>query len=222
MKTKSLKFVLTAVMTAAALQARAADYSPGGFYIGLNGGATGANATVTPVSGTSASFDIGMNGGSGGVHVGYLSRSGGFGIGIEAELASMGVSGDETTQVGGSRTKTELSLDNGARVRARIGGGGRRSFFYGAAGWSQARSKMTLTSLSTPGQTASASDTLTGFNFGGGAEYAFTNRLIGRLEGIWDIYGGTTYKTSSNPFFADRRLDDLGAFTLRAALSFNF
>jgi opacity protein-like surface antigen len=134
----------------------------------------------------------------------------------------MNVSGDETTQVGGSRTKTEMQLDRGARLRARVGAGlGRSWFVYGAVGASQVDSKMTLTSLSTPGQTTSASEKLSGANFGVGGEYAFTRNLIGRVEALYDIYGGTTYKMNST-FFVDRKLDDLTVFTLRGAISLKF
>jgi outer membrane immunogenic protein len=224
MKNKSLGITLAALVVASALPAHANDAAASGFYIGVNGGVVGASATVTPNTGAnSESYSVGMSGATGGAMIGYLNRAGRLSFGVEAELASMDVNGDDTTVVGGSRTKTELQLDRGARIRLRLGGGlGQRWFVYGAAGLSQANSKMTLTSLSTPGQTASASERLTGANFGIGGEYAIARHLIARVEWVYDFYGSTTYSMNrSNPFFADREAD-FAVFTLRAALSLKF
>jgi outer membrane immunogenic protein len=222
MNKQSLRSALAALGIAAALPGHASNASSSGFYVGVNAGVMGAATEVTPATAGASSFTLSMGGGAAGAMIGYLHQAGGVSFGIEGEVNSLNVSGDETTQVGGSRTKTEMDLGNSARIRGRIGGGiGNRWFIYGAAGWSQVRTKMTLTSLSTPGQTATASETLTGFNVGVGAEYAFAQKLIGRLEYVFDSYGGTTYK-SSNPFFVDRRIDSLNAGTLRAALSFKF
>jgi outer membrane immunogenic protein len=209
-------------MIAVALPARASDASASGFYLGVHAGAMGATTEVTPVTPGAASFTLSMGGGAGGAMIGYLHQTGPISLGIEGEASSLGVSGDETTQVGGSRTKTEMELSNNARIRGRLGAGiGRKWFVYGAAGWSQVQSKMKLTSLSTPGQTSSASNTLTGWNFGVGGEFAFTPRMIGRLEYVVDSYDSATYKTG-NGFFVDRRTDNLTAGTLRAAFSFKF
>ena len=222
MKKKSLRITLAAAIMSAALPVGASDASSSGFYFGVNAGATGASASVTPNNPFAESFSVGMNGGSAGAMIWFLYQPGRVSFGLEGELASMNVSGDETTQVGGSRTKTEMQLDRGARVRARVGAGvGTRWFLYGAAGWSQVDTKMTLTSLSTTGQSASASEKLSGANFGVGGEYAFTRNLIGRIEALYDIHGGTTYKMNST-FFVDRKLDDLTVFTLRAAMSLKF
>jgi opacity protein-like surface antigen len=206
-----------------ALPASASDATESGFYIGATAGGTGATATVTPRTTGASEFTIDMSGGSAGVMIGYLHPVGRVvALGIEGEVYGMDVNGETVTQVGGSRTRTEMSLDGGARIRGRVGAGlGRAWFVYGAVGWSQVRSKMTLTSLSTPGQTSSASETLSGVNFGVGGEYAFTPRLIARVEYVFDAYGDTTYKTS-NTFFVDRTLDSLGVFTLRGGLSFKF
>jgi len=163
-----------------------------------------------------------MGGGAAGAMAGFLVQTGPVSLGIEAEMSSLNVSGDETTQVGGSRTRTEMEISRNARIRGRLGAGvGRRWFFYGAAGWTQVATKMTLTSLSAPGQTSSASETLNGFTIGGGAEFAFTPRLIGRVEYLFDSYDGATYKTG-NGFFVNRRVDDMYTGTLRAAMSFKF
>jgi len=216
--------VFAAVMIAIALPARAQDAARSGFYAGVNAGVVGASASVTPNNTNATSYSVDMNGAAAGVMAGYLHRAGRVSFGVEGELSSMDVSGDETTQVGGSRTKTELQLSRGARVRVRVGAGlGERWFVYGAAGLSQVDSKMTLTSLSTPGQTVSASERLTGANFGIGGEYALARHLIARVEWLYDIYGSTAYKMNrTNPFFADREVDILTAFTLRAALSLKF
>lgn len=223
MNKKWLRFALVALVIPCALPASASESSRSGFYVGGSVGATGASTTVTPNTAGASSFTVDMAGGSGSVLLGYLHQAGRVSFGVEGELVANSVSGDETTQVGGSRTKTEIELGSGARIRVRVGAGlGARWFVYGAAGLSQVNSKMTLSSLSTPGQTASASEKLTGGNFGIGGEYAFTRGLTGRVEWIYDVYGGTTYKTSSNPFFVDRKIDDLVAFTLRAALTFKF
>jgi outer membrane immunogenic protein len=214
--------VFAAVMIAIALPASASDSSASGFYVGVNAGVMAATTEVTPATPGASSFTLSMGGGAAGAMIGYLHQTGTMSLGIEGEVNSLSVSGDETTQVGGSRTKTEMNLSNSARIRGRLGAGvGRRWFIYGAAGWSQVKSEIKLTSLSTPGQAASASETLNGWNIGVGGEFAFTQRLIGRVEYIFDNYGGTTYNTG-NGFFVDRRIDDLNAGTLRAALSFKF
>jgi outer membrane immunogenic protein len=60
--------------------------------------------------------------------------------------------------------------------------------------------------------------TYVGFSIGGGAEYAFTQHLLGRLQYIYDDFGGRSYTTADG----DTYRVNLTSQTLRGGLSWKF
>ena len=65
------------------------------------------------------------------------------------------------------------------------------------------------------------SKTLTGFNVGGGIDWAITPNVIARVEYIFDDYGSPTFSTPK-PDWNDRKLTDFYDNTVRVALAFKF
>ena len=60
--------------------------------------------------------------------------------------------------------------------------------------------------------------TYVGFSIGGGAEYAFTQHLLGRLQYIYDDFGGRSYTTADGGTYRV----NLTSQTLRGGLSWKF
>jgi outer membrane immunogenic protein len=57
-----------------------------------------------------------------------------------------------------------------------------------------------------------------GFSVGGGVEYAFTRNLLGRLQYIYDDFGGKTYVAADGGIYRV----SLTSQTLRGVLSWKF
>jgi outer membrane immunogenic protein len=60
--------------------------------------------------------------------------------------------------------------------------------------------------------------TYVGFSAGGGVEYAFTQNLLGRLQYIYDDFGGKSYTTA----YGGTYRVNLTSQTLRGGLSWKF
>ena len=60
--------------------------------------------------------------------------------------------------------------------------------------------------------------TYVGFSVGGGVEYAFTQNLLGRLQYIYDDFGGKSYTTADGGTYRV----NLTSQTLRGGLSWKF
>ena len=197
-------------------------------YGGLHFSSTLGETEVTPSLGAGEKFDLRPTGPSFGGLLGLHLRFGWFGLGGEGEISKLRWNGTTVTRVGGSVTETELEMDQGTRMRARLGVHTGNFFIFVAGGGSEADSQMNLQSLNSPGQTSRASETLKGSNVGLGFDYAagegsLEKRFRLRVEYIMDTYDGTIYRTSRpNPFFVDRRIEDITAHTFRTVVMFTF
>ena len=92
---------------------------------------------------------------------------------------------------------SELKLTWQGTVRGRLGYVAGQWLFYGTGGVAFARAEWSeLTSLTGPGgftlaaAASSASKTLTGFAAGAGAEYMIATNWIGRIEYLYENFGG--------------------------------
>ena len=107
--------------------------------------------------------------------------SGGYILGLEGDLSYDFNENSYTVSGTGLDIRSGL---NGS-VRARVGYGFDRALFFAAAGWTA--SNLTLESTG-----IKISDTMNGWTVGAGVDYAFTNKLFGRLEYRYNDYGDTT------------------------------
>ncbi|WP_243368918.1 outer membrane protein [Microvirga solisilvae] len=160
-----------------------------GFYAGVNAGIGFNNggdndivfggATITGDSDDDAGF-------VGGAQIGYNYQIGSFVVGVEGDLqwADFG----STTYVFPAGTVTVDSDDWFGTVRARAGVAFDRALIYATGGFAFA-------------------DDRNGWTLGGGLEYAFTNNLTMKVEGLYVnlededfTFGGTTFSTGETDF----------------------
>ncbi len=197
----------TAISTAAVSAASAADlpsryaapapimavapvFTWTGFYVGVNAGVGFNSGDNDLVFGDTTIFSDSDDDASfiGGGQVGYNYQIGSFVVGVEGDLqwADFGSSTYNFGPVLG--TYTVDSDDWFGTVRARAGVAFDRALIYATGGWA-------------------FTDNRNGWTVGGGIEYAFTNNLSAKLEGLYvnldsdDFeFAGTTFSTGDTDF----------------------
>ena len=168
-----------------------------GFYVGVNAGyGWNANDSIT-VGGVR--FDLDDEGGFvGGAQAGYNYQIGSFVVGLEGDIQYADFGGDDRFDFDGDGILDDdfNRSDWFGTVRARAGVAFDRALIYATGGFAFA-------------------DDATGWTVGGGLEYAFTNNLSAKIEGL----------------YVNLDQDDNGIFTIdndaefgvvRAGLNFRF
>jgi outer membrane immunogenic protein len=151
-----------------------------GLYIGGHGGYVSARATAGNVG-------LDLNGAVGGLHAGYQFQTGTIVFGIEGDV---GISGAEYNARYGTLAAT-VSVDRLASIRGRAGLAMGSAMLYATGGIAFAHGDITI-SDSASGLKASASIESTGYVVGGGVEARLTERISGRVEGLY--YGFSDLK----------------------------
>jgi outer membrane immunogenic protein len=182
-----------------------------GAYVGAN---IGANwETVTNPYGTSSAF-------TGGLQAGYLWQTGQIVYGLEGSVDYNGNSRTRNFQLGGVGPvygdREKLDWDFG--VRGRLGYAFDRFLPFVSAGITFANLHSRVTDTAT-GVTDSNSTLRTGFQVGGGLEYAFTNNVTARGEYIFSDYGGHTVGYGNNGFALHHDVTDNA---LRFSINYKF
>lgn len=177
-----MKFGIMIAALCATTAAHAADtatssYDWSGAYIGIQAGGRWAE-TDTQARGniTMAPGAIKPEGGLLGSYAGYNFQLGGIVIGAEAGVIINTISSYRDI---GDNYRIKDSAKTLASINARLGYAIDRTLIYGSAGYTRARygsehhKDLTVESYS---------NSLNGYNIGIGAEYAFTDNIIGRAE----------------------------------------
>ncbi|MGY2052569.1 outer membrane protein [Methylobacterium sp. JK268] len=200
-----------------------------GFYAGVNAGygfGTGSRSFTDPTFGAITTGN-GRGGFVGGGQVGYnyqVTPGSGLVLGAEADIQGTTFGRPRTGFVGTSTFyDVGPSLDWFGTVRGRIGYGFGRFLVYGTGGFAYGGGSLpTFASTYTgtlPGTTR------TGWTAGAGLEYAITDQISARIEGLYvDLRsrrGGTIYDATSNAYYGFGR--DGSEFGLvRAGLNYRF
>jgi outer membrane immunogenic protein len=168
-----------------------------GFYVGVNAGyGWNANDSIT-VGGVR--FDLDDEGGFvGGAQAGYNYQIGSFVVGLEGDIQYADFGGDDRFDFDGDGLLDDdfNNSDWFGTVRARAGVAFDRALIYATGGFAFA-------------------DDATGWTVGGGLEYAFTNNLSAKIEGLY-----VNLDQDDNGIFA---IDDDAEFgVVRAGLNFRF
>jgi outer membrane immunogenic protein len=187
---------LTASAAAADLPARTVDFPVAvpvftwtGFYVGVNAG-YGWNANDDIVIG-GVRYDLDDEGGFvGGAQAGYNYQIGSFVVGLEGDIQYADFGGDDDFDgiLGDDFDRSDWF----GTVRARAGVAFDRALIYATGGFAFA-------------------DDATGWTVGGGLEYAFTNNLSAKIEGLY------VNLEQDNDFF-----DETEFGVVRAGLNFRF
>jgi outer membrane immunogenic protein len=177
-----------------------------GGYIGVQGGGLWSDSSVTEAD--TGVFSDNFNGGVYGAYAGYNWQSGAWVFGLEGDFN--GVSNDQTFNVAGF--DVDVGSDYLASVRGRVGYAIGRTLLFGTGG-------VAFTQLSAQadlfdGVSLNADRNFTGWTLGAGAEYAFTDNWIGRLE-----YRYYNFDNNVIDDFGDVELD---TNTVTAGISYKF
>jgi outer membrane immunogenic protein len=168
-----------------------------GFYVGVNAGyGWNANDSIT-VGGVR--FDLDDEGGFvGGAQAGYNYQIGSFVVGLEGDIQYADFGGDDRFDFDddGILDDDFNNSDWFGTVRARAGVAFDRALIYATGGFAFA-------------------DDATGWTVGGGLEYAFTNNLSAKIEGLY-----VNLDQDDNGIFAIE--DDAEFGVVRAGLNFRF
>jgi outer membrane immunogenic protein len=168
-----------------------------GFYVGVNAGyGWNANDSIT-VGGVR--FDLDDEGGFvGGAQAGYNYQIGSFVVGLEGDIQYADFGGDDRFDFDGDGILDDdfNTSDWFGTVRARAGVAFDRALIYATGGFAFA-------------------DNATGWTVGGGLEYAFTNNLSAKIEGLY-----VNLDQDDNNFFAIDNDAEFGV--VRAGLNFRF
>ncbi|WP_043752619.1 outer membrane protein [Methylobacterium nodulans] len=200
-----------------------------GFYAGVNAGygfGSGSDSFTDPTYGT-ISTGGGRDGFVGGGQVGYnyqFTPGSGFVVGAEADIQGTTFGRSRTGLVGSAPFyDVGPSLDWFGTVRGRIGYAVDRILVYGTGGFAYGGGSLPSFAASYTGPLPGT--TRTGWAAGGGVEYAITDRLSARLEGLYvNLDRGhrdTIYDATAGAYYGVA--PDSSAFGLvRAGLNYRF
>jgi outer membrane immunogenic protein len=171
-----------------------------GFYVGVNAGYGWNDGTsVTFPNGLVVSTDGNDDGGFvGGAQIGYNYQIGSFVVGIEGDLQYADF-GDNRYNFGAVGIFEDGSDDWFGTVRARAGVAFDRALVYATGGFAFA-------------------DDRAGWTLGGGLEYAFTNNLTGKIEGLYVNLEDQDYTFNGLTFSSEEQ--EFGV--VRAGLNYKF
>ncbi len=187
-----------------------------GFYVGVNAG-FGFNTNDEDVFVPGIGFVGSNNDGGfvGGAQIGYNYQIGQLVIGVETDLqyADLGGSSDNAFFVGGVLYNNSGSDNYFGTVRARLGLAVDRALLYVTGGFAYG---------DVGGNTFGGGSSNGGWTFGGGLEYAITNTITVKLEGLYvnlDRSNDDTFLLGTG-FANDRGDNEFGV--VRAGLNFKF
>jgi len=198
-----------------------------GFYVGVNAGYgwnTNDNGTfVDPVTGVVVNGSDDDGGFVGGAQVGYNYQIGAFVLGVETDIQYADhIGGRDRGFVPGVAGFRDDSDGNWfGTVRARAGVAFDRALIYvtGGLAYGDIASGRSVFVDPVTGDTffGSESDVNTGWTLGGGVEYAFTNNLTAKVEGLY-----VNLDTEDNVFGFSGNRDNTEFGVIRAGLNFKF
>lgn len=179
-----------------------------GFYIGADIGGGWGQKTVgyeaTPFF-PAGSFNVNLSGVVGGGFVGYNYQINQFVIGVQGDFQGAGLNGSTHDRVTDSITTPHQ--DWLAAINGRLGFAFDRALFYaiGGVAWTEeshtvaagALATAALNSIGVPANTQSFSWPRTGYDVGGGIEYAITPNWTIRGEYRYYDFGNWTYNSAS-------------------------
>ncbi|MEW9805382.1 outer membrane protein [Mesorhizobium sp. ZMM04-5] len=229
---KSTKLLAAAILLAASSSAFGADavvdevvvvdtsYNWSGIYVGAQIGYAWGDSDVD-FSTIPVTSNPEPDGVLGGVYLGYNAQlANGVVLGVEGDFAFADLhDGDGlASPVPLPGQSIEVDVNWTAALRARLGYAAGRFLPYVAGG--VAFADVDHEGFSSPNASAgTGSDTFVGWTIGVGAEYAFTDRLIGRAEYRYSDYGSEDYAGTVN--FPTHSVD-LKTNDIRLGISYKF
>jgi outer membrane immunogenic protein len=198
-----------------------------GFYVGVNAGwgwGTNNRGSVFGLNGSIFSGNERDSGFVGGGQLGYNMQFGSFVAGVEADLqfADMGGSNGFVQQNGTWYNTGASGLDYFGTVRARLGLAMDRALIYATGGFAYGGGDNgNGCFVGAVAFDCNNDDTSTGWTLGGGVEYAVTNNVTVKVEGLYvNLDRGDDDGLFQTGVFNNR--DDLEFGVVRAGLNYKF
>ena len=189
----------------------AVAFSWTGFTVGLQGGYSrnSQDSTIGGLAGLSTDF----NGAVGGAFAGFNYQfDNNLVLGIEADIEKN--RSKRTSFLAVAASHIDYGLDWQGSVRGRIGYAADRALFYGTAGWAVGSAYASVAG----GQ--EEQENFTGYTFGAGLDYAFTDRVFGHFEYRYTDFGNKAFVF---PALGGARLDaEIDQQALRVGLGIKF
>ena len=197
------------------------------FYVGADIGGSFASTSLASVAGGWNSNSLNTSGVMGGGYVGYNYQINNWVLGIEGDF--QGTSNNQTSTyfapvnfgpiLAGDVMQQKSSMDWLASINGRLGIAYDRALFYAIGGAAWAGASASLTDVTFPPASFSNNTTLSGFDIGGGVEYAFTPNWVGRVEYRYYDFGNDNF--SAFGAFTPFRLQT-SVNTVRVGLAYLF
>ncbi|MEX3008811.1 outer membrane protein [Hoeflea sp. TYP-13] len=188
-----------------------------GFYAGAYaGGGWGDVDFSFPTVPSASTTDV--DGALVGGQIGYNYQTGNWVIGAEADMAWSGIDGSSLCP--NPAFNCNADIDWLATVRGRVGFASNNFLIYATGGLSVADVDYVATSVATGvpfGPTIS--DTATGYNVGGGAEWGFYQNWSAKIEYLYHDFGDTNLTAAS---FGSAGTADLDMHTVKFGLNYRF
>lgn len=195
-----------------------------GFYIGGFGGGYFGRSNSVNTAGT-ISTTVSPGGPTIGGFVGFNYQLSSFVLGAEAEGGWIGASANTNyvNPANNNVSNYRAAYDWESRVRARVGYAFDHFLPFIAGGVSFSNTKATYVGVSyNSNGNPSIDKSETGWNIGGGVDWAIDNHWILRAEYIHDEYGRWNFPFSNiSNSFGNRRIST-SADSVRAAISYKF
>jgi outer membrane immunogenic protein len=194
-------------------------YDWSGFYIGGHVGYLWGKTRVVD-DGILTEPGAPTNGVVGGVLAGYNWQTGPLVLGIEGDIGWTHATGHGTPAVITVVTTTPNTYDLRwtSHVVGKAGYAAGQWLFFVTGGLSIADLNFTEGVTTTTTIPLPTGGKYFGFSVGGGVEFAFTRNLLGRLQYIYDDFGGKTYVAADGGIYRV----SFRSQTARAALSWKF
>ena len=179
-----------------------------GLYVGAQLGGGSGELSVNNAWNTS-----GISGVAGGGQIGYNYQFNQIVVGVEADASIANIGEEIRASLGSNSLRAELTNSFLASVRGRVGFAVGPALIYGTGGVAHGHFRLDATAtigMQTGNLVRSRNEQ--GYVFGGGVEYMFNQRLVGRLEGLRYQFNDEIYGVS-----ADYKVD-----VLRAGLSYKY
>lgn len=201
-----------------------------GFYIGadIGGGweSKTADYAASPLS-PAGSFNATASGVVGGGYLGYNYQINQFVIGVQGDIQGAGISG--STYVSAIDVTMKPTQNWLAAINGRLGFALYRTLFYAIGGVAFTEDShtlnagpfltATLNSFRIPASSQPFSVNRTGYDVGGGIEYAFTPSWTARVEYRYYNFGSWNYASAS---WVGHGIDNLSDNTVTVGVSYLF
>jgi len=204
-------------------------YDWSGFYVGGYAGGSFGTTSFSDLSFRSfhGTGNLSPSSFTGGLFNGYNMQFNSFVAGAEIEFGYDGRHGSGSyvslAAVNPTRDDSVAGSYIG-RLRGRAGYAFDNFLIYAAGGLSLGDLQAKFTNPNN-GYNQSIAQTLTGYNVGGGVEYAFSRNWIARVEYVYDGFSPTTYKFNITPpsgSLFDTQKITLNENTVRAGVEYKF